>query len=238
MGSGGSFRCSWASASRSSWCLPRWRTSRSFRSRTPRAGRIRSSPVLTGTCGSRSRCAEQDRAHHARRGRSPSFRSSGGRRAVRDRGRAGRQPLVHRALRATGSDGSPRGADHRVSRSRPADAQPLGHHRRSRRQPLVHRGERATRSAASPPTGAITEFPIGTAAAVRRHRRRARTATSGSPSRDRRPDRADHSGRHDRPSSRSTRRPALPWHRAPAPTATSGSPNSPAAPSVRSRRRA
>ena len=111
--------------------------------------------------------------------------------------------------RPTGSAGSRRPASSPSSRPASPPAAARRDHGRPGRQPLVHRANAATRSAGSRPTGAITEFTTGLTAgsyAARDHGR-ARTATSGSPSATRQPDRPDHHRRrdhrvHDRPDRR------------------------------------
>ena len=154
-----------------------------------------SPPARTATCGSPRR-RQPDRADHAGRRRSPSSRpaSPPAPAPIGITAGPGRQPVVHRV------DGQPDRADHAGGRRSPSSppASPPEPARTG-----ITAGpdgnlwfteiDRQPRSGASrPPAWSPSSRPASPPAAGRRHHRRARTATCGSPSSSRRPDRADH----------------------------------------------
>ena len=98
-----------------------------------------SRPGRTATSGSPRRSGNKI-GRITPQGRSPSSPSHHRRQpADRDHGRAGRQPLVHRAGRQPDRPDHARGRRHRVRRRPPPTASPWSDHGRAGRQPLVHR---------------------------------------------------------------------------------------------------
>ena len=131
-----------------------------------------------GNCGS-PKSVPPDRAHHYGRRRLPIFpfplRSD-----LRDRGRPGRQRLVHRVRSQQDRPHHPGRRRHRVFHPRRSTATPTAS-RRPGRQSLVRRRrgqqDRAHHARPAPSPSSRSRPP----AAAHRHRGRARTATSGSP---------------------------------------------------------